>query len=118
MNYGYGGVQVNTDEDFWAKIDVGSEDECWDWLWACFENGYGKFKQNYQSTKAHRKALTLAKGEAPSDRPLALHICNNRKCCNPKHLFWGTHQDNMNMRKDRNIPAHNKGLKLKDGWYQ
>lgn len=24
------------------------------------------------------------------------HICNNKTCCNPEHLDFGTHSDNMN----------------------
>lgn len=98
MQYGSGGVQRNTEKEFWAKIQIGSEDECWNWLWACFDNGYGKFKQAYQSIRAHRKALVLTEGEAPFNKPLALHTCHNRKCCNPKHLYWGTHKENMQIR--------------------
>lgn len=32
----------------------------------------------------------------PSKRNIYLcHACNNEKCCNPKHLYWGTPKDNM-----------------------
>jgi hypothetical protein len=23
------------------------------------------------------------------------HLCGNRRCCNPRHLSWGTHLENM-----------------------
>ena len=30
----------------------------------------------------------------PSGRILLCHACNNGKCSNPKHLYWGTDYDN------------------------
>ena len=30
----------------------------------------------------------------PSGRILLCHACNNSKCSNPKHLYWGTDHDN------------------------
>jgi hypothetical protein len=30
----------------------------------------------------------------PSGRILLCHACNNSKCSNPKHLYWGTDYDN------------------------
>lgn len=30
----------------------------------------------------------------PSGRILLCHACNNPKCSNPKHLYWGTDYDN------------------------
>jgi hypothetical protein len=31
----------------------------------------------------------------PSGRILLCHACNNGKCSNPKHLYWGTDKDNL-----------------------
>lgn len=33
--------------------------------------------------------------DIPSGRILLCHACNNGKCSNPKHLYWGTDQDNF-----------------------
>ena len=31
----------------------------------------------------------------PSGRTLLCHACNNEKCSNPKHLYWGTDKENI-----------------------
>lgn len=31
----------------------------------------------------------------PSGRILLCHACNNAKCSNPKHLYWGTDRENI-----------------------
>lgn len=31
----------------------------------------------------------------PSGRILLCHACNNEKCSNPKHLYWGTDKENI-----------------------
>jgi hypothetical protein len=31
----------------------------------------------------------------PSGRILLCHACNNNKCSNPKHLYWGTDKENI-----------------------
>jgi hypothetical protein len=31
----------------------------------------------------------------PSGRILLCHACNNEKCSNPRHLYWGTDKENI-----------------------
>lgn len=100
----------NTAEKFWSKVLVGRGDECWPWKEGLWENGYGRFKINYESIRAHRFALEFCKGPPPFPGAMALHIppCLDRRCCNPMHLKWGTHEENMKHRKERKLPAHNR----------
>lgn len=96
MRYGPGGTQLNTIEDFWNKVDIREENDCWNWLEGRWQNGYGRYKYHYKSWRAHRFALIIS-GKVPEEfEGIVRHLCHNRKCCNPKHLAWGTHQDNMN----------------------
>lgn len=64
------------------------------------KSGYGFVDVSYDYSArryailAHRLAWVLANGrEVPPDK-LVLHRCNRPSCCNPKHLYIGTHQDN------------------------
>lgn len=86
---------------FWSKVDMRGPDECWEWQASLHTSGYGRFKiASYRTVMASRFALVCSSKFERLDR-FALHTCDNPKCCNPAHLYFGTHQRNMDDKKER-----------------
>ena len=98
-------TRSNTEEDFWSKVSIGGDDECWLWQKGKDEDGYGAFWWHNRQVKAHRFSWELFSGAVP-DGLQVLHGCDTPSCVNPSHLFLGTTQDNT---ADRN----NKGRQIK-----
>lgn len=81
-----------TPEEFWSHVDR-SSDGCWPWKRATDSYGYGQFLEVRKAHRAHRTAYLLHYGHHA--HPCCLHRCGNPLCCNPTHLYEGSHADNM-----------------------
>lgn len=67
---------------------------CIEWTKAKDKDGYGWSFFRGKTFRAHRHEWILENGEIPSGM-FVLHKCDNPGCVNVKHLFLGTHTDNM-----------------------
>jgi hypothetical protein len=88
---------------------VWKTENCWIWLAACNEEGYGLFsvkrpgKQRRSNQGAHRWLYEHLYGTlAPGLH--VLHMCENPICVNPAHLKPGTRSQNHQMGR----PPHGK----------
>lgn len=105
----------NNPERFWAKVKMPLVG-CWEWQCSINRHGYGALRYEKKAWLSHRLAYSLAVGSVP-DGLCVLHKCDNRKCCNPAHLFLGTNDDNVQDRnsKGRTPRGEKSGTsKLKD----
>ena len=87
---------------FWSKVDRRDPDACWEWRGPLRRDGYGFFGVGGRNLTASRLACELAHG--PSELE-SCHTCDNPRCCNPAHLYWGTHRQNMRDRDERGRTA-------------
>lgn len=98
---------------FWEKVDKRAEDKCWEWTGGT-SRGYGKLKFGCITLTAHKVSWFLLHGLVPKGK-LVLHKCDNRSCMNPKHLYIGTHSDNMHDKVLRNPGNPGRPLKFRNG---
>lgn len=104
------GRPANTPEVLWSKVNKRGPDECWPWTGFVNHNGYGRTWINDRGYYAHRVIYDLAnpneitreQTEQQRYAKLVLHKCDNPVCCNPAHLYVGSHDQNMKDKVERN----------------
>jgi hypothetical protein len=100
-------VRLTGEAYFWSMVDKRGPEDCWEWQGFRNPKGYGRVKMNCRSVMAHRVAYELEVGRIPEGLDVC-HHCDNRACCNPSHLFTGTHTDNN---RDRHLKGRSAGPK-------
>lgn len=125
-------MRVTLEERFWLKVNVRGSDDCWLWTGCVSRSGrrevdYGCIREGGRGSRllrANRLALLLK--TAPVDCPRdpdesfvdwlrranrwrdhleAAHTCDVSLCCNPKHLEWQTHAENVTAQRVRRQSA-------------
>ena len=97
-------------EYFVRKVRIGLPDECWEWRGRGLGDHYGKWAHAGTHRNAHRATYELFYG--PIEEGQVNHTCDNKRCCNPDHLYLGSQSDNMRDVVKRGLFANQKGKSL------
>jgi hypothetical protein len=100
---------------FWSRVDKNSSSGCWNWTGSINNSGYGQLWIDGEHITPHVYVWKITRKCSVPDGKCILHLCDNRKCCNPDHLYCGTYTDNIMDKLSRN-PSSNIGCpKLHEG---
>ena len=83
-----------TAEQFWSRVAIGEPNACWEWTGYRSPAGYGQTAWKGKVWLAHRVALSLVDNDWGNKLPVC-HSCDLPPCCNPTHLWRGTHRQNQ-----------------------
>jgi len=94
-----GGSNVNTLRQVFSHVKkVLRNDligECWEWQLSHDGGGRAQVSFRGKITRVSRLVFFLLGEPLTKEKPHVCHICDNGLCCNPAHLFPGSHKDNM-----------------------
>lgn len=97
---------------FWSKVNISEKKKCWNWKMGDTSKNpaqnYGRIWIDGIAYRAHRIAYKLFYNTDPG-KMLVCHRCDNPRCCNPHHLFLGTHTDNQMDCEKKNRANKEKG---------
>ena len=78
------------------KIHVNTQTGCWEWQGE-LRAGYGRCRWQGFRWSVHRLTFELVRGKIDRnpDHQHLMHMCENKRCCNPHHLKPGTNSENQ-----------------------
>ena len=97
------GERTDLRERFYKSVE--KTPTCWLWTAATTNYGHGRINVKGRAERAHRIAYKLEYGDFPRD-VVILHICDNPRCVNPKHLQKGTQLENIADMRAKQRHAH------------
>ena len=91
-------------------------DGCWEWQGA-IASGYGRMWWKGKIDNTNRLMWKAVNGDVPVGL-FVCHICDNKLCLNPEHLFLATPKQNMDdmTRKGRRSCGPKHAEAIKRGW--
>ena len=107
---------ISLEERFWNNVDKNGPiirpelGQCWIWTASLSKGecgGYGRLVINGIEFKSHRVSWELAGHELPEGADVC-HICDNRPCVRPDHLFLGDNHTNIQ-------DMYDKGRRIQGG---
>lgn len=75
---------------FWSRVIVLGEDDCWLFV----SRLAPAMRPSFELLQVNRFSWALHHGSDPGHL-MVCHSCDTPHCVNPKHLWLGTHDDNM-----------------------
>jgi hypothetical protein len=100
-----------TDAPTYFALHSHREGDCLIWDGSLTTTGYGHMGLGGYDVRVPRLVLELATAARPS-QDYALHTCDNRRCIERAHLYWGDFAKNMADMAARGRVAHGE----RHGW--
>lgn len=89
-------IRKNIEESHEGKSGDNPESFCWIWKKNRSNSGYGRTSFKGCEVLSHVLSCEAKYGRKKLNDEVVRHLCNNKICCNPEHLLFGSREQNVN----------------------